>query len=164
MKKLYLVRHAKSDWPEQTDDFDRPLSNRGHADAPKMAKYLKAQNISIDLFVTSTAKRALTTCRYFAEVFENKNILKCEELYQASPREFLEVIEGFKDHEEHIAVFSHNDGITHFANSLTQENIMHMPTCSVVAFEIDTEHWKDFKTADKSFLFFTTPNDLNTSL
>lgn len=160
MKRLYLVRHAKSDWPQDTDDFDRPLSERGHADAPKMARYLKSENHAIDLFVTSTAKRALTTCRYFAEVYESKNILKCEELYQASHREFLEVIESLKDAEDHVALFSHNDGISHFANSLTEENIVHLPTCSVAAFEIDADSWRDFRQAKKHFLFLYQPKDL----
>ena len=61
MKTLILVRHAKSDWTENTDDFDRPLNERGHQDAPKMAKFLKSEEVKIDVFVTSPAKRALTT-------------------------------------------------------------------------------------------------------
>ena len=35
MKKLILVRHAKSDWPEGIDDFNRPLAERGKEDAPR---------------------------------------------------------------------------------------------------------------------------------
>ena len=71
MKTLFLVRHAKSDWPAHVSDFDRPLSERGHRDAPKMAEFLKSKNVEIDTFVSSPAKRAITTCRYFAEIFEN---------------------------------------------------------------------------------------------
>lgn len=160
MKKIYLVRHAQSDLPKDTDDFDRPLGERGHEEAPKMARHLKSQALPIDLFVTSTAKRALTTCRYFAEVYESKNILKCEELYQATAREFLEVIEQLKDTEQQVALFSHNDGLSHFANSLTDENIVHLPTCSVAAFEIHAERWKDFKEAEKSFLFLYKPEEI----
>lgn len=160
MKTLLLIRHAKSDWPTNVDDFDRPLNERGHKDAPKMAKFLKEISVNIDAFVTSPAKRALTTCRYFAEVFENKNIQKIEELYNASPTEFLEVIEHLNDSLDHVAIFSHNNGITYFANSLTNENIEHMPTCSVVAFKISAESWKDFKNAEKNFLFFHTPKEL----
>lgn len=160
MKTLILVRHAKSDWPTNTDDFDRPLNERGHQDAPKMAKFLKSEEVKINAFVTSPAKRALTTCRYFAEVFENKNIQKFEELYNASPVEFLEVIENLDDSIENVAIFSHNNGITYFANSLTDENIEHMPTCSVVAFKIDTENWADFKKATKEFLFFHKPKEI----
>jgi phosphohistidine phosphatase len=121
---------------------------------------LKTENIQIDTFITSPAKRTLTTCRYFAEVFENKNILKFEELYNASSAEFLEVIENLSDAAENVAIFSHNNGITYFANSLTNENIEHMPTCSVVAIEIDTNSWSEFKKAPKEFLFFYKPKEI----
>ena len=160
MKTLFLIRHAKSDWPINMSDFDRPLNERGKKNAPKMANFLKNLGVRIDNFVTSPAKRALTTCRYFAEVFENKNIKKMEELYNASPTEFLEVIENLDDSVENVAIFSHNNGITYFANSLTDENIEHMPTCSVVAFRIETENWAEFKKSAKEFLFFNKPKEI----
>lgn len=160
MKTLLLVRHAKSDWATDVLDFERSLNERGHKDAPKMAKFLKSEEVEIDTFVTSPAKRALTTCRYFAEVFENKNIKKIEELYNASPTEFLEVIENLDDSVENVAIFSHNNGITYFANSLTYENIEHMPTCSVIAFKIETENWTEFKKSAKEFLFFYKPKEI----
>lgn len=160
MKTLILVRHAKSDWPDNTDDFDRPLSEQGHLDAPKMAKFIKSLDVKIDAFVTSPSKRTLTTCRYFAEVFENKNIQKIEDLYNASSREFLEVIHQLSDDINHVALFSHNNGISYFANSLTEKNIEAMPTCSVVGFRIDTDHWTEFKQASKEFLFFHHPKKI----
>lgn len=160
MKTLFLVRHAKSDWPANTADFDRPLSERGHRDAPKMAEFLKSKNIEIDTFVSSPAKRAMTTCRYFAEVFENKNITEAAQLYNASPTEFLETLENLDSQVENVALFSHNNGITYFANSLTNENIMHMPTCSVVGFKINASSWHDFKNAEKEFLFFHSPKEI----
>ena len=43
MKKLILVRHAKSDWPEETEDFDRPLADKGLEDAMHMSRFLKKQ-------------------------------------------------------------------------------------------------------------------------
>ena len=59
MKKLLLVRHAKSSWDDPFQkDFDRPLNERGHSDAPLMAKRLLKQDIDIDAFVSSTAVRA----------------------------------------------------------------------------------------------------------
>lgn len=160
MKTLFLIRHAKSDWPINMSDFDRPLNERGKKNAPKMANFLKNLGVRIDSFVTSPAKRALTTCKYFAEVFENENITKVEKLYDASSSDFLEVIENLSNEIENVAIFSHNNGITYFANSLTNENIEHMPTCSVVAFKISAESWKDFKNAEKNFLFFHTPKEI----
>ena len=68
MKQLLLVRHAKSSWANiDQDDFNRPLNERGHVDAPMMARRLLARGLSIDLIVSSTALRALTTAEYFAK-------------------------------------------------------------------------------------------------
>lgn len=71
MKHLLLVRHAKSSWanPGQAD-FDRQLNERGHKDAPMMAKRILDRNITIDSIITSTALRALTTAEYFAHANE----------------------------------------------------------------------------------------------
>ena len=69
MKTLLLVRHSKSDWPEDMDDFDRPLTELGKTNAPKMARLLKDKSVEIDTFISSPAKRALHTCELFSEVF-----------------------------------------------------------------------------------------------
>jgi phosphohistidine phosphatase len=79
MKTLLLIRHAKSSWdtPSQKD-FDRPLNDRGHHDAPAMAERLLDKGIKIDAFISSTANRALTTARYFARsiMFQSTKLLK----------------------------------------------------------------------------------------
>ena len=159
MKTLILVRHAKSDWTENLPDFDRPLNERGHKDAPKMAKFLKENEIEIDRFVTSPAKRALTTCRYFAEVYENKDIKKVEELYHASTKEFLETIYELDDKFNHVALFSHNNGISDFASTLTPDFVL-FPTCAVAIFEIDCEEWSQFEGANKKLLHFYEPKKI----
>ena len=72
MKKLYLIRHAKSSWDNvEMDDFDRPLNERGEKDAPHMAKLLKHRDVAIDRMITSPANRALSTCHAFAKVLDN---------------------------------------------------------------------------------------------
>jgi phosphohistidine phosphatase len=58
-----------------------------------------------------------------------------------------------------VAVFSHNPGITEFANSLTNVRIDDMPTCSTFALSIDTNSWNDFESAEKKFLFFDYPKN-----
>ena len=46
MKKLVIIRHAKSSWDDPfLNDHDRPLAERGLKDAPKMAKRLKKEKI-----------------------------------------------------------------------------------------------------------------------
>jgi len=56
-----------------------------------------------------------------------------------------------------IAIFSHNPGITDFANLLTDTRIDNMPTCSVFAVKADIRNWEDFEKASKQFWFFDFP-------
>ena len=159
MKKLILVRHAKSDHPTDTSDFDRPLNERGHKDAPKMAKFLFEKEIEIQHFVSSPAKRALTTCRYFAETYGNSKIQKEEDLYEPHPEDFINTVLGLNDHFSSVALFSHNEGISDFATSLT-ENMLQLPTCGVAIFEIDCDEWSQFEGADKKLVDFFVPKEI----
>jgi phosphohistidine phosphatase len=152
-ENAFLIRHAKSDWPINVQILIDHLTKEVRKMHLKW-RIFENLGVRIDSFVTSPAKRALTTCKYFAEVFENENITKIEKLYDASSSDFLEVIENLSDEIENVAIFSHNNGITYFANSLTNENIVHLPTCAVVGFKIETENWQDFKNSKKNFYFF----------
>src|SRR6185295_19500675 len=125
-KILLLVRHAKSSWDDPSlTDFERPLNKRDKKDAPEMAKKLNSKKINIDAFVSSTAKRARQTCKYFAKEFDlkKKNVVREPKLYEAGEESFYEVIEGFKNKWDSVGVFSHNPGITSFVNSLTENRI-----------------------------------------
>lgn len=160
MKQLILVRHAKSDWGDPgLDDFDRPLNGRGKKDAPEMARRLKEKKISVDGFIASPAKRAAKTAKVFAETHDakKKDILFKQELYLAEPGTFFQVVAEANDNWETIAVFSHNYGITDFANKLTETRIDNIPTCGVFAIKADCKSWKDFKEAPKEFWFFDYP-------
>lgn len=124
-----------------------------------MAKKLHGKKIRIDAFVSSPAKRAWQTCKHFTKEFDprKKNIVREPKLYEADEQSFYEVIEGLKNKWDSVAIFSHNPGITFFANSLTEDRVDDMPTCSVFAVKIDADKWKEFRTAKKEFLFFDYP-------
>jgi len=160
MKTLILIRHAKSSWDQiGIDDFDRPLNERGKKDAPEMAKRLKEKAIELDYLISSPAKRARKTARYFAEQFgfKKEDINLIDELYGATRSAFSKVVAQIDDKNHAVALFSHNPGITSFANSLTESHIDDMPTCSVFAIKVNADKWKDFRTAKKEFLFFDYP-------
>lgn len=160
MKTLILVRHAKSDWQDITlDDFDRPLNARGKTDAPVMAERLRKRGMVPDLFISSPAKRARKTADIFAETYavDKNDILFEKDLYLAPPYVFTEVIGRFKDEGNIAVIFSHNPGITDFANTLTNARIDDMPTCAIFAVEADTDSWAAFDTASKRFLFCDYP-------
>jgi phosphohistidine phosphatase len=159
MKSLLFVRHAKSSWDLDVDDFDRPLNSRGQTDAPAMAKRLVKKEINIDCFVSSPAKRALTTAAFFAEAFgkDSKNILTVPSLYDPTTGAFYNAIETLDDNLKTVAIFSHNPAITDFVNQLTSFKIDDMPTCAVFAVKADMNEWKEFAQIQKEFWFFDYP-------
>ncbi len=158
MKTLILVRHAKSDWPEDTDDFDRPLADKGIHDAENMAEHLKKESIIIDRFLSSPALRAFTTCQLFNEVYKVP-VETLQQLYNASESVFENLITEIPDGFNSVAMFSHNNGISNFANSMSEQVFM-MPTCGVAGFEIDCDSWSEFHDATKRLAFFYEPKKI----
>lgn len=160
MKSLLLIRHAKSDWGDLTlKDFDRPLNDRGKRDAPVMAHRLLDKKIKIDAFISSPAKRAKKTAELFASQYkrDKKDIIFFDKLYLADTEAFFDVISQTDDDYSTIAVFSHNEGITTFANQLSDVRIDDMPTCSIFGVKMQLKKWKDFREAEKEFWFFDYP-------
>lgn len=162
MKTLLLVRHAKSSWDNPSQkDFDRPLNNRGHKDAPAMAERLVAKNILLDALISSTALRAFTTAKYFAKAFDfpEQQIIKAPELYDAPYDVYSDVINRIDNRYDSVAIFAHNPGITMFANTLTTTKIDNMPTCCVFAVKIETDDWSSFEQAKKVYWFVDFPKN-----
>jgi phosphohistidine phosphatase len=162
MKTLILVRHAKSSWDQQDlDDFDRPLNDKGKKDAPDMSKRLKDKGIKVDLFISSPAKRAKKTAKYFAEEFgvKKEDIQLEKDLYLASPSAFSKVVAEIGNKYDTVVLFAHNPGITEFANSLTNVRVDDMSTSSMFAVQADTDDWSKFQTSEKKFLFFDYPSN-----
>jgi phosphohistidine phosphatase len=160
MKGLLLIRHAKSSWAiAGQEDFDRPLNDRGHRDAPMMAERVKDRKVYIDAFVSSDANRAFTTAGYFAKAwgYSKKDIIQVKKLYHALPSAFAAVISELDNDIKTAALFSHNPGITAFVNQLGVAQLDNMPTCGVFAVKADVKHWKDFADAPKEFWFFDYP-------
>lgn len=160
MKSVLLIRHAKSDWADPSlKDFDRPLNDRGKRDAPIMAHRLLDKKVKIDAFISSPAKRAKKTAELFAGQYkkDKKDIIFFDKLYLADTETFFDVISQTDDEYSTIAVFSHNEGITQFANQLSDVRVDDMPTCSIFAVKMKLKKWKDFKEAEKEFWFFDYP-------
>ncbi|MEX1203590.1 MAG: histidine phosphatase family protein [Ferruginibacter sp.] len=165
MKTLYIVRHAKSSWGDFTlPDFERPLNDRGKKDAPIMAQFLKDRKLTIDVFISSPAKRALKTCEIFCKTFERDtaNILLIDEMYHAPSSVFFEQIKKINPAYNSAAIFSHNPGITNFVNELNLGvKVNNMPTCAIFSFQINSDDWLDISSAKKTFLFFKYPKSIS---
>ena len=160
MKTLLIIRHAKSSWDNvNLNDIDRPLNDRGKRDGPAMAARLIKAGVRIDLFVSSPAKRARHTAELFAHTFgrKEKDIVLVPQLYHAQVQDFKEVVAGLDDRYDSVALFSHNPGITAFANILSSVRLDNMPTCSIFAVTGTATSWKELLQTGTTFWFFDYP-------
>jgi phosphohistidine phosphatase len=161
-KHLLLVRHGKSDWSNFGQaDFDRTLNNRGKENAKEMAERLLAKNFKFDLMVSSPAKRALKTAKYFAKTFNYniENINFQESVYEANTTALLNVITNFDDNTETIIMFGHNPGFTDLVNQLCDATIYNIPTAGMVYMEFPFESWKMVSRGTGDLKFFDYPKN-----
>jgi phosphohistidine phosphatase len=167
MKTVYLIRHAKSSWEDESlSDFDRPLNERGKADAPRMGKRLKEKDFTPDLLLSSPAKRALSTAKRIADAlgFPKEKIKTDRALYHADEDELLSVIRSLNDKNDCIVLFGHNPGLTDFVNAMSHDQkklIDTIPTCGVVAFSFDLSSWKHIDFGKGTLLFYDFPKSKN---
>lgn len=146
MKTLHIIRHAKS----RNDlfgiqDFDRPLADRGFADATTMAKRLKAKSTVPDLIISSPALRAITTAKIFAEVLDypEKKIQLELSIYESFSSDLLQIIHSIPDKFNTTMIFGHNPAFTALFNYLGGTNLDNLPTCGIGTLVVDITTWKD---------------------
>lgn len=161
MKKLFIIRHAKSDWENtQLDDYDRPLNEKGLEDANSMANYLKNKNIEIDLFLTSPAIRARSTAQIFAQTLDfKKSITPNQYIYEPYVNAIVETISYIYDSNNTVALFGHNPGVSALAYTLCGSKEK-MKTCSIIEIEFNCSSWLDISRENANFISYTKPKDI----
>jgi len=158
MKTIYFIRHAKSSWEDPSlRDFDRPLNKRGKRDAPKMARYLKDLQVQPDLIISSPAKRAKSTARFFQKELGNPPIALETEIYEASTLDIFHVVQTIEEQYSLVFIFGHNPTFTSIANQFTDELITNVPTCGIVKIECNINSWKEFDRAHGKLTAFYYP-------
>ena len=159
MKKIILIRHAKSAWDHPwLDDFERPLAERGLRDAPQMAASLKNRGITVDLICSSTAKRAKQTACMTAAVlgYTEKKIHWEKSLYHASEDHLLRFIQSQSDQIQTLVLVGHNPGLTELINVLGVK-LDNLPTSGQFAFSVSTTHWKELSRDTCTFDWWDSP-------
>ncbi len=154
---LLLMRHAKTELAYGLKrDFDRRLTATGERDARQMGEWLKQQEHRIDWVLASPARRARQTTEIVCEVLgiPTDRIEFRDELYHASSETFFKVIQTVADAHSGILIVSHNNGITEFANQLTNTRIDHLQPGSVFAVTSNETSWAKFKEGKRKFLFY----------
>lgn len=160
MKKIYLIRHAKSSWKDETlDDFERPLNGRGKRDVAFMGKRLKIFDVMPDLIYTSPAKRALKTAKELAKELEcdKKRIISADTLYEGSYESYLDLIHSADDKHASIFIIAHNPTITEVGERLSGAILSNIPTCAIVCISFDVQSFKEITEESGHILFFDYP-------
>lgn len=160
MKKLLLIRHAKSSHSDSDlDDHERPLNARGERDSFTMARYLADTDDGLDVIYTSTATRALEFAHTLSE-FCNVSLMPDLSFYTFDVDELLEILRSLPDQASRVAVVAHNPAVTLLANRLCQIDLDNVPTAGVVAIDCDIDEWRDLSQAYCRLDYFTSPKKI----
>jgi len=157
MKRLLLIRHAKAEKDTAGKDIDRPLKYIGMQDAAFMAARLKEQELIPQLIITSPALRTKTTAEIFTDHFALPNPEINKDIYEASQKTLLQVINQLPAQYDFIALVGHNPGIALILDYLTGEaKEVHTSTTALVDFEIDD--WASISKDTGKLIYFSWPN------
>jgi phosphohistidine phosphatase len=151
MRRLMLLRHAKSDWstPGQRD-HDRPLSARGREAAPKMGTYMVRHALIPDLIVASTAKRVVETLELILSAFdETPKTTSDGAIYDAAPNALLDVIKATPRAVHSLLMVGHNPGFAELAALLIasgevearQRLLEKFPTAGLAVIDFALDDW-----------------------
>ncbi len=159
MKNLYLIRHAKSDWRDESkSDFERGLNKRGQRAIITMADALQKKKVMPDLILSSSAKRAKLTAKGLAkEINYHGEIKYIDTLYMAEPIDVISIIQKIKDKYNDVFIVGHNPETTELTDLMLDDYIDNVPTLGIVALQLPIKHWKKFKPEKAKLDFFIYP-------
>jgi len=160
MKKLLLLRHAKSSWADsQLDDHERPLNARGERDSFTMARYLADADEGLDVIFTSTAARALDFAHLISE-FTDVTLVPDLSFYTFDEDELMEIIRSLPDEATRVAIIAHNPAIHQVSNRLSENELDKFPTAAIASFECHVDEWRDVNESNCKLIYFETPKRL----
>lgn len=156
MKKVVLIRHAKSSWEYNLPDHKRPLNERGFKDANLLSLAVKLNFERPDAAFSSHAVRAKTTAEIFMKNLEiAPSFLKINtELYDFSGNGLVSVIKQLPDTMQSVMLFGHNHAFTYFVNAYGNLHIDNVPTCGLVIIEFDIDKWSNLSKGNTTFTLF----------
>jgi phosphohistidine phosphatase len=148
MKRVILVRHAKTIQHGYDQDYDRTLTERGVDNAEKISLKLVKANIIPDLIISSPAVRTTQTTRIYAASFGYPagNVRYEKKLYSGmQTTAFLKMLQEVDDIHTTVMVTGHNPTIYFYTDMLLPNFSLDVPTCSTIVIEFNIEQWADLK-------------------
>lgn len=168
-----LLRHAKSDRPDNVDDHARPLAERGRRACPLMGAYMVEQGLVPDLAMISTARRTMETWELIRAAFP-KDITQIDEarIYDASAKAILDVIHETPPDVKALLLVGHNPGLHELALELigtgSQQNLSRLqqkyPTAALVVIDFGASKWNVTSEGTGQLERFVTPKSISSGL
>lgn len=160
MKKIFILRHAKSSWIDtELADFDRPLNDRGLAAAPFMGGLMKKRNQRPDVILSSPANRARSTAELVKEAAGLDAELRLDErIYEAGSPTLCRVAAELDDGFETAMIVGHNPGMEGFIRLLTG-SLVSMPTAALAEIELEIDGWEEIAAKTGRLVSVTRPKD-----
>lgn len=163
MKRLYLIRHAKSIMEiAGIPDSKRKLLQTGINDTHKIVQYFLANSVHFDLMLSSDAIRALDTAKIIAKGlhYPEEKIVCDQRIYGNNGLKIFDIFYELEDQFSAMALVGHNPMISALANEYLSEKIMFMPTSAVVCIEFSMDSWAEIHKAPHELVFYVYPQML----
>jgi phosphohistidine phosphatase len=163
MKKLYIVRHAKSDWSQPgQSDADRVLLEKGIRRTKLVLSYLIQRDVKPDRILTSHAARAFETARLIAGGLgiDEDSVITDKSIYHSDEDDLLTLIESVPDDIQSLMIVGHNPTLTNLANYFLDAPLEWLPTSGVIGIELNTVHWAEAGKAARNLHFIMFPKML----
>ncbi len=159
MRRVILIRHAKSDWGNpDLNDFERPLNGRGKKAAPLMGQYLASGPWIPDYLASSPAKRARKTARLIAAEldFDKGAIVYQDSIYDARVAVLQNVLKGLPD-VACPALIGHNPGLSELGQWLCPDAPGWLKTAAVLILQLEIESWSEVRPGCATLLDYSYP-------
>jgi phosphohistidine phosphatase len=169
MRRLFLIRHAKTEPSVGRDDYKRRLTGRGRDDAERVAKALAARRMLPDVLIHSGAARAKETAEIFAAEWGRAVKLKEDVgLYDASLTTLLARTRALADEHKRVGLVGHNPGLGELATALIGSGAepemrrlaAKYPTGAVAVLDFSIERWDDVERNAALLALYLTPAEL----
>jgi phosphohistidine phosphatase len=170
MRRLILLRHTKSDWPNGMVDHDRPLAKRGRRAAPLMGRVLIERGFVPDKVLVSTAVRTVETWALAsAGLIQLPPATLDARIYEAPPHVLANIIRETGDDVQTLLLVGHNPGIESLADGLIADGPGELrqrlsrkyPTGGLAVIGCAIDRWADLASGCGTLGAFIVPRDLD---
>lgn len=172
VKRLILLRHAKSGDDLVERDFDRQLSRRGQRAAMRIGQWFADEAMNFDAVIASPAQRVRETIESVERGIGFGLEPRFEpRIYLASAATLLEVVQATDDTVGTLLLIGHNPGLEDLVlmlagddDALRAEAEVKYPTATVAVLDCDIDRWADLDEACGTLSAFVRPRDLDPAL